>query len=59
VGSKEELFNLLKSVFKTWEGYDSILRRNGDKVTPRNLEVETLVPDVTVEEIISLIRRRC
>jgi hypothetical protein len=57
VESKEELLKLLKDVFREWEGYDSILGRNGDRVTPGNLELEILAPDVEPDEIINLVRK--
>ena len=58
VKSKEELFRLLKGVFEVWEGYDAMLQRNGDRVTPRNLELEVFAPDVSTDEIISLLGRK-
>jgi hypothetical protein len=57
VESKEELLKLLKDVFREWEGYDPILQRDGDRVTPGNLELEILAPDVEPDEIISLVRK--
>ena len=55
--SKDELLRLLKHVFREWEGYDPILQRDGDRVTPGNLELEILAPDVEPDEIISLVRK--
>jgi hypothetical protein len=58
VKNKEELFELLKGIFKEWEGYDSILQRNGEKVTPGNLELEIFAADVTADDVIALIGAR-
>lgn len=55
VGNKEELFRLLRGIFEGWEGYDAMLQRNGDRVTLGNLELEILAPDVTPDEIASLV----
>lgn len=55
---KEELLRLLRGIVEGWEGYDGMLGRNGVKVTPRNLELEVLAPDVAPDEIIDLIRKK-
>ena len=54
---REELLRLLNEVINDWEGYDSILERNGDKVTPRNLELEVLAPDISPSDVIRLVEK--
>jgi len=57
--SKEALLSRLRDVFDDWEGYDAMLSRNGDKVTPENLEVEITAPDVTRDDIFGILKRGC
>jgi len=56
--SKEEALEVLRRVVDEWEGYDSVLQRRGDKVTPRNTDLEVLAPGITAEEIIGAIKGR-
>jgi len=58
VQSREKLLKLLRRVFDEWEGYDQILGRNGDRITPGNLELEMLTADITADDVIALIRAR-
>ena len=45
----EEIINHIKGIISQWEGFDSILGRNGDKVTKKNLSFST-----AFESIISI-----
>ena len=55
--SKEEVMTLWQRMRRDWEGYDSILNRQGDKVTMNNLLFSSCTKEVTKEELVLSTRR--
>jgi hypothetical protein len=49
--TKQELLDFIKTLFLEWQQFDSLLGRQGDKVTPKNLDFESFTPDITKMEL--------
>ena len=49
--TKEDLLLFLREVIKEWEGYDYILGRKSDKVTPKNLHFESFTDEISKMEL--------
>lgn len=56
IKSKEELIRRVKKIKKNWESYDSIARREGDKVTKENLYFYSFTDEVKKMELLGMKR---
>lgn len=52
VKSKEALMNCIKRIIELWESYDSIVGRNGNKVTRKNLFFHSFTDNITKMEVL-------
>ena len=50
--TKVDALKEIREMIESWEGYDSILGRNGDKVTMKNTFFQSFTPDITAHEAI-------
>lgn len=51
VATRADIIRLFERMKESWEGFDSILDRKGDRVTPSNLEFKDETGDMAREEI--------
>jgi hypothetical protein len=58
MGSKDELFRAFEASFRRVGRLHSMVQRNGDRVTSGNIELEVLAPEISAEEITSLLGRK-
>jgi hypothetical protein len=49
--TKQELLDFIKTLFLEWQQFDSLLERQGDKVTPKNLDFQSFTPEITKMEL--------